>query len=203
MPARYVIGLTGNIATGKSSVSAILADFGALVIDADKVAHSVLNAGSDEVAAVAARFGNGVLTPEGAVDRAALARVVFADPVALADLEAIVHPVVRRRIRDLLDQSTADVAVIEAIKLLEGPLVEWADAVWVVTAPRAVRIERLVAQRGMSPADAEQRVDAQNPEADKVARADVVLVNDGSLEALRRQVERAWRAIIAPEAPAP
>lgn len=203
MAARYVIGLTGNIASGKSAVSAILADFGAMVVDADKVAHGVLAAGTDEVGAVALRFGTGVLTPDGGVDRAALAKVVFADPVALADLEAIVHPGVRLRIREHLDRSTADVAVIEAIKLLEGPLVEWVDAVWVVAAPRAVRIERLVAERGMSRPDAEARVDAQNPEADKIARADVVLVNDGSLDALRRQVERAWDAISASEGPWP
>ena len=195
MAARYVIGLTGNIASGKSVVARMLADLGAEVIDADAVAHEVLMAGSEETHAVARRFGAGVMAADGGVDRAALGRLVFADPAAMADLEAIVPPGVRRRIFDRLAASEATVVVLEAIKLLEGPLVDHVEAVWVVTAPREVRISRLVGQRGSSPADAAQRVDAQGPEEEKVRRADAVLHNDGALDHLRGQVERAWRSL--------
>ena len=195
MAARYVIGLTGNIGSGKSVVGSMLADLGADVIDADQVARDVLAAGSPEVGAVVGRFGPRVLRSDGTVDRPALGRVVFDDPDALADLEAIVHPATRKRILEQIARTTADVAVIEAIKLLEGPLVDHVNAVWVVTAPPAVRTDRLVAQRGLSPTDAKQRVAVQNPEEEKVRRADVVLQNDGSLDELRDHVLRAWRAI--------
>ena len=191
----YVIGLTGNIASGKSAVSAILANLGADVIDADRLAHAVLAAGTEETAAVARRFGPEVLQADGAVDRPALGRIVFSDAAALADLEAIVHPGVRRRIREQLDRSRAHTIVLEAIKLLEGPLVDWVNSIWVVTAPRPVRVARLVRERGMTVAEAEQRVEAQNPEEEKVLQADVVIENSGSLEDLRRRVAAAWGEI--------
>lgn len=190
-----MIGLTGNIASGKSAVSALLAEHGAYGVDADAVAHEVLQPGTEETTAVAARFGPGVLAPDGAVDRPALGRIAFADRDAMADLEAIVHPGTRRRILDRIAASTEEVAVIEAIKLIEGPLVDHVDAVWVVTAPRDVRIARLVAERGMTREQAAQRVDAQNPEEEKVRRADIVIRNDGSLDDLRRQVDAAWAAL--------
>jgi dephospho-CoA kinase len=193
--ARVVIGLTGNIASGKSAVTRLLAELGADVVDADAVAHEALGPGTEETALVAERFGSGVIGADGAVDRPALGRVVFADPQALADLEAIVHPGVRRRVYDRLERSEADVAVLEAIKLLEGPLVDHVDTVWVVAAPREVRIDRLVRERGMTPEDAAQRVDAQNPEEEKIRRADVVIHNGGSLDELQAQVLAAWRAL--------
>ena len=195
MAARYVIGLTGNIGSGKSVVAGMLSELGADVIDADQVARDVLGAGSPEVDAVVSRFGSGLLSADGTVDRAALGRIVFDDRQALADLEGIVHPATRKRIFDQIARTTADVAVIEAIKLLEGPLVDHVNAVWVVTAPPTLRIQRLVDQRGLPAADARQRVEAQNPEDEKVRRANVVLRNDGSLDDLRDQVLRAWRGI--------
>ena len=195
MVARYVIGLTGNIGSGKSVVAKMLAALGAEVIDADLVAREVLSAGSPELDAVVRRFGEEVLRDDGSLNRPALAQIVFNDARALADLEAIVHPATRKRILRQLGESTADVAVIEAIKLLEGPLVEHVDAVWVVTAPAETRIQRLVEQRGLARSDARQRVEAQNPEEDKVGRADIVLHNDGSLEELLEQVHRAWREL--------
>jgi dephospho-CoA kinase len=195
MAAGYVIGLTGNIASGKSAVARLLAELGAEVIDADRVAHTVMAAGTDETRDIAALFGPGVLSVEGGIDRAALGRIVFSDPSALANLEAIVHPGTRRRIYEQLERSTAAVAVLEAIKLLEGPLVDHVNAVWVVTAPRQVRIARLVADRGMTREDAARRIDAQNPEEEKVRRADVVLSNDRTLDDLRRQVEQAWERL--------
>ncbi len=196
MAPRVVIGLTGNIASGKSAVTRLLVELGAEVVDADAVAHDVLTPGTEETALVAERFGPGVIRPDGTVDRPALGRVVFADPQALADLEAIVHPGVRRRVYDRLEHSAADVAVLEAIKLLEGPLVDHVHTVWVVAAPREVRIDRLVRERGLMAEDAAQRVDAQNPEEAKIRLADVVIHNDGSLEELRDQVLTAWRALV-------
>jgi dephospho-CoA kinase len=193
MAARYVIGLTGNIGSGKSMVARILAELGADVIDADQVARDVLEGGSPELEAVVQRFGSNVLRDDGNVDRPALGRIVFADRGALGDLEAILYPATRGRILGHLADSTADVAVIEAIKLLDGPLVDHVNTVWVVTAPAEMRVERLLAQRGLSPEDARQRVDAQNPEDEKVRRADVVLRNDGSLEDLRARVLAAWQ----------
>jgi dephospho-CoA kinase len=194
--ARVVIGLTGNIASGKSAVTRMLAELGAASIDADAVAHQALAPGAEEAALIAERFGPTVIRADGGVDRAALGGIVFSDPGALADLEAIIHPGVRRRVYDWLDGVTADVAVLEAIKLLEGPLVDHVDTVWVVTAPREVRIERQVRERGLTPEEAARRVDAQNPEEEKVRRADVVLRNDGALEDLRRQVLSAWQALV-------
>lgn len=191
----FVIGLTGNIASGKSLVTLILAELGAEVIDADQVARDCLVGGSSAAAAVAERFGPGVLDPDGTLDRRALGRVVFSDPVALADLEAIVHPPTRQQILSRLRQSEGSVVVIEAIKLLESPLMSEVDSVWVVTAPRERRIERL-AERGLSLEEAHQRVDAQSPEAAKVERADVVIGNDGTKEDLRQQVTRAWSLVI-------
>jgi dephospho-CoA kinase len=197
--AGYVIGLTGNIGSGKSVVAGMLAELGADVIDADLVARDVLDAGTPELDTVVRRFGPGVLHPDGTLDRPALGRIVFDDHAALADLEAIVHPATRRRIFDRLGQSSASVAVIEAIKLLEGPLADHVDAVWVVTAPASARIDRLVKQRGLTSEDARQRVEAQNPEEEKVRRADVVLRNDGSLEELRQHVAEAWSGLRTPD----
>lgn len=195
MAARYVIGLTGNIGSGKSVVAGILAELGADVIDADQVARDVLAPGSPELDAVIRRFGPGLLQADGTVDRPGLGRIVFEDREALADLEAIVYPATRKRILERLAQSSAPVAVVEAIKLLEGPLADHADAVWVVTATASTRVDRLVDQRGLRPEDARQRVDAQNPEEEKVRRADVVVRNDGSREQLREQVLAAWRGL--------
>lgn len=195
MAAQYVIGLTGNIASGKSTVARMLADLSAEVIDADEVAHETLAAGTEESAAVARRFGPSVVRPDGSVDRAALARIVFDDPQALSDLEGIVHPGTRRLIFQRLERSGARVAVLEAIKLLEGPLVEHVDGIWVVAAPREMRLQRLVRQQRLSEGEAAQRVDAQNPEDEKVRRADVVLHNDGSIADLQQQVEAAWRRL--------
>src|SRR5207237_3840693 len=141
MAARYVIGLTGNIGSGKTVVADMLRGLGADVIDADQVARDVLATGSPEVDSVIERFGDDLLRDDGSIDRAALGRIVFDDAKALADLEAIVHPATRTRILAHLADSNADVAVIEAIKLLEGPLVNQVDGVWVVTAPAATRVD--------------------------------------------------------------
>lgn len=194
-PGRTVIGLTGNIAVGKSEALRQLRALGAGVIDADQIAREVLEPEGAAFAAVVAEFGQDLLDAAGRIDRAALGQVVFSDAAALARLEALTHPAIRQRIDALVNAAAQPVLVIEAIKLLEGDLATAVDAIWVVDAAPATQLARLTGQRGMSPADARQRLRAQNPQADKLARADLVIRNDGSLAALQQQVRDAWRGL--------
>ena len=197
MAPHLVIGLTGNIATGKSAVGQMLAELGAEVIDADKVAHQVMEPGQPAYAAIVAAFDDDIAPAGGPIDRRRLGEIVFADPAALARLEALLHPAVGRRIAELVARSTADVVVIEAIKLLEAGLsVRLCDEVWVVIAPRAAQLSRLMESRGLSRDEAVLRIDAQPSQESKTAKADVVIDNDGDLDALRRTVEQTWRAAI-------
>lgn len=192
----YVIGLTGNIATGKSTVGRMLAEWGAEHIDADRLAHQVMACGTAAWEQIVRAFGREVLRPDGEIDRARLGAIVFSDDDALARLEGIVHPPVIARTRERIARSSAPAVVVEAIKLIEsGMVAELCDALWVVVAPRDVQIERLVAGRGLSREDAVPRVDAQPPQSAKVAHADVVIDNGGSIEATRRQAARAWDAL--------
>jgi len=192
----FRIGLTGPIGCGKSTVAGWLAVRGAAVVDADAVARAVTAPGEPAHDAVLARFGDVVRGADGALDRAALARLVFPDAAALRDLEAIVHPAVRPRILAAIaaaDQAGAPAIVIEAIKLVEGGLAELCDEVWLVTCDPAVQRARL-AGRGMAAADAERRIIAQ---ADLVARLRprVTRVLDASGTA--REVETAAGAYLA------
>ncbi len=196
-PGKKVIGLTGNIAVGKSEALRQLQALGAGVIDADQIAREVLEPEGAAFAAVVAEFGQELLDAAGRIDRAALGQVVFSDAAALARLEALTHPAIRQRIDALVNAAAQPVLVIEAIKLLEGDLAAAVDAVWVVDAAPATQLARLTGLRGMSPADARQRLRAQNPQADKLARADLVIRNDGSLAALQQQVRDAWRGLSA------
>jgi dephospho-CoA kinase len=197
----YIIGLTGNIGAGKSAVVRLLRELGADSIDADRLGHEVMAPGTPEWEQLVARFGRDVLQPDGGVDRRKLGAIVFADPEALRDLEGILHPGVRARIRQRFASTERPVIVVEAIKLLEGGLYLEVDAVWVVTASQEVRVRRLIETRGLTAAEAETRVDAQAPEAEKIARADVVIENSGDLAATREQVLAAWQAIEAGGAP--
>ena len=194
-PEKYVIGLTGNIAVGKSAVLAILAELGAETIDADQIAHHVMRKGEAAYKEILNAFGAGILGADGEIARAALGAIVFADPDKLKLLESITHPAVRRRIDSMLRASVADVVVIEAIKLLEGDLKNAVDAVWVVNARPAAQLARLRSERGLPEPVARQRIALQNSQAEKLRQADVVIENDGSLEATRRQVQRHWREI--------
>jgi dephospho-CoA kinase len=191
----YIIGLTGNIACGKSQVAAMLKELGAELIDADRVAHELLEPDTDEYARIVERFGRDVLQPSGAIDRRKLGAIVFADAQALRDLEQILHPGVRPRIRARFAAAQQPVVVVEAIKLLEVGLYLETDAVWVVTADRETQIERLIATRGLTRAEAETRVDSQPSQSEKVARADVVIDNSGDLAHTREQVAAAWEAV--------
>ncbi|MDD3825586.1 MAG: dephospho-CoA kinase [Anaerolineae bacterium] len=194
-PRRTLIGLTGNIATGKSAVARMLASLGAAVIDADRVAHEVMEPGGAAYAAVVDAFGPEILNPGGTVDRRRLGDIVFRDPAALARLEAAVHPAVLLEVGRRIAAAEAGVVVVEAIKLIEAGMHRAYDALWVVTAPRKVQIERLVRERGMTHDEATLRVDAQPPQEEKAALADRVLVNDGTLAQLRARVEAAWEQL--------
>lgn len=197
-PARHRavrIGITGPIGCGKSTVARWLGERpGVLVIDADRVAHDVLDPGEPALDAVIARFGREFLRPAGDLDRAALGRLVFADPAALGDLEAIVHPAVRPRILASISQADAACAtavIIEAIKLVEGGLAAECDEVWLVTCASDVQRARLI-ERGMSQTDAMQRIAAQDHLMVRLSpKATRVIDTSGAIDATRHQVEAA------------
>jgi len=192
----YFIGLTGNIATGKSTALAFLAGKGAHIADADKLAHRTMEPNGPAYEKVLAAFGPAIVDENGLIDRARLGAIVFADAKALKRLETIVHPATFELLRWDIMQSQADVIVVEAIKLLEsGNLMNLSDEVWVVTSRPETQLKRLIEERGMSEAEARRRMAAQTPQEDKIARADVVIVNDGSLEEFYAQLEAAWAQV--------
>jgi dephospho-CoA kinase len=193
MPFR--IGLTGNIACGKSSVGRLLVARGAEYVDADRLVHTLMEPGTPENDQIVARFGPEVRASDGRIDRPRLGGIVFADPAALQDLEAILHPGVRAEIRRRMAASTAPIFVVDAIKLIEGGLAREMDAVWVVTCPRAEQVRRLTAERGLTPEQAEVRISAQGSQEEKVRHATVVIDNGGTLEETERQVAAALAAI--------
>ncbi len=188
----YLIGLTGNIGCGKSVVAGMLGELGAEVIDADKLVHRLMEPGTANWRAIIVRFGRGILRPDGTVDRTHLGEIVFRDRSALADLEAILHPAVRKLAEEQIVACKKPVVVLEAIKLIEAGWTRRTDSVWVVTCRRDQQVERLRQSRGLSAAEAELRIDAQPPGSDKLKHADVVIDNSGSLEQTRRQVQAAW-----------
>jgi len=194
-PNKYVIGLTGNIATGKSVVRKMLEHLGAYGIDADRLAHRAIAKGAPGYQPVIEMFGRWLIGPGGEIDRRKLGRIVFSEPEALAQLEAIVHPLVEEAIHYLIRNAPHQVVVIEAIKLLESGLHKLCDAVWVVDAPPEVQMKRLIQQRGMSAEEAQQRIVAQPPQSLKRARADVIIDNSRTFEYTWRQVVDAWMKI--------
>jgi dephospho-CoA kinase len=194
-PGKFVIGLTGNIATGKSVVRKMLEHLGAYGIDADALGHRAIAKDAPGYKPVLETFGKWILAPDGQIDRGKLARVVFADPDALNQLEAIVHPLVRQAIDLLVRRSSQKVIVVEAIKLLEGPLRQACDTVWVTYAQKQTQISRLTKKRGLSVAVAHQRVNAQPSQADKVKVANTVIQNEGSFEETWLQVTKAWKEL--------
>ncbi len=194
------IGLTGQIACGKSTVAGWLGERpGVVVVDADVVAREVLEPGEPALDQVVARFGSELLRADGSLDRAALGRRVFADPPALADLEAIVHPAVRPRILTAMDRAEADGAaaiVVEAIRLVEGGLAEMCDEVWLVTCDPEVQRARLV-RRGTAKADAEQRIAVQAGLAERVRpKATRVIDTSGERIQTRAIVGAAFDALL-------
>ena len=193
-----LIGLTGNIASGKTEVARILADLGATVIDADELARDVVRPGTAALAAIVSRWGEGMLHPDGTLNRAALRAIVFSSEADRLELNRIVHPEVKGLRDQLVEEAKArgDVAVVAAIPLLfEVGLEREYDRVILVDAPEDVRLSRLVRRRGISEAEARRMMAAQMPAASKRPRADIVIDNDADLKALRRSVERAWNEL--------
>jgi dephospho-CoA kinase len=194
-----VVGLTGNVAAGKSTVARRFAELGATVIDADLLARQVVAPGTPGLAAVAERFGARVLAADGSLDRAALRSVVFRDREARADLEAITHPRVRAAFAEALAAARARgdrVVVYDVPLLFETGLESAVDRVVLVDAPVAVRRARLVTDRGLAPDEADAMIAAQAPSVGKRARAAVVIDNDGSPAQLRERVDAAWATLV-------
>ncbi|HSK86823.1 MAG TPA: dephospho-CoA kinase [Anaerolineales bacterium] len=194
-PGKYVIGLTGNIATGKSVVRRMLEHLGAYTIDADALSHRVISKGAPGYQPVLDTFGKWLLDKDEQINRSKLGQIVFADKEALKQLEAIIHPYVRQAIDILIKRAKQRVVVIEAIKLLESPLRDQCDSVWVSDAPQHVQVERLVRKRSLSQEEALQRVKMQAPQNEKLALADVVITNHGSYEDLWKQVNEQWKKL--------
>ena len=192
------IGLTGGIGSGKSTVAALLAARGAQVVDADRIAREVLEPGTPGLAAVVAEFGAGVVGADGALDRAALAAIVFGDPAARARLDGIVHPLVRARAAEAVAAAPADAVVVQDVPLLvETGQAGSFDLVLVVEADPGTRVARLVG-RGLSAEDARARMASQATDEQRRAVADVVLRNDGDRAALAAAVDRFWDERVRP-----
>jgi len=193
-----LVGLTGGIASGKTTVSAMLAERGAEVIDADHIARQVVMPGTPAWCKIRDHFGPGVLHPDGQLDRQALADIVFADKSRLALLNEITHPAIFARIADRLEAHHGQdvVVVLDAALLIEAGLAEGVDVVVVVHSPREIQVERLAA-KGVGATDARNRIAAQLEPEKRLARADMVIDNGGSLEDLGRQVDKLWEELRA------
>jgi dephospho-CoA kinase len=192
---KQVIGLTGNIATGKSVVRRMLEHLGAYTIDADALSHRVISKGAPGYQPVLDKFGTWLLGADGQIDRVKLGRLVFSDAQALAQLEDIIHPFVLQAIDVLTKRAAQDVIVIEAIKLLESELRNQCDDIWVTDAPQTVQVARLVRKRGLSEADAMQRIQSQSAQKEKLSAANVIINNNGSYDDLWKQVSEAWKRV--------
>jgi dephospho-CoA kinase len=189
----YVLGVTGNIATGKSTVTGMLARKGATVIDSDLVYRELVGPGQPLLHALAQRYGDGIVGADGSLNRPALGAIVFSDPAALADLDRLTHPAVIAEVDRRVDEIAAGVVVLDAVKLIESGHADRCDAVWVVTADPKVQVQRLMNRNKLDFIEANRRVAAQPPVDAKLQRADLVIDNSGSIEALQEKVDRAWR----------
>ncbi len=194
-PGKYVIGLTGNIATGKSVVRKMLEHLGAYSIDADALSHRAIAKGAPGYRQVIDTFGQWVVDSNGEINRARLGRLAFSDPEALQQLEAIVHPLVEHAIDLLIRRASQRVIVIEAIKLLESKLASAYDTIWVTYAQESIQKTRLTQKRGLNEQDALQRIHAQTLQDLKTAAANVVIQNTGSFDDTWKQVVAAWKTI--------
>jgi len=196
-----VIGLTGGIGSGKSLAAKVLAALGADVIDADRVGHAVYEPGTLGWQRVVAEFGNDIVADNGMIDRQRLGAIVFSDPARLADLNRIVHPLIAAAIREQIEARRRSAPerpiVVEAAVLIEANWRPLVDELWVVVANRERVVERVAAQRNLDRSAIEARMNAQLSDAERRAHADVVVENDGSVEALERRLERVWRERVA------
>ena len=195
-PFLLLVGLTGGIGAGKSTVARLLESKGAVVLDTDAVARQVTRPGTPTHAAILDRFGAAIEGPDGEIDRARLAEMVFSDPAALADLDALVHPAVAAAVDDrLAEEAGSDVVVLEVPLLVEAGWTTRTPVVVVVDCPEELAVRRLVEQRGMPEADVRRRMAAQASRAERLAHADIVITNDGSLDELVRRVDEAWAVL--------
>ncbi|MDX1417970.1 MAG: dephospho-CoA kinase [Candidatus Promineifilaceae bacterium] len=195
---KFVIGLTGNIATGKSTVMALAAQRGALTIDADELVHEILNHDTAVQDAIAAVFGAGVRHADGKINRPALGKIVFNNPQTLRQLERIVHPAVYTLFAQRIRETEAQIVMYEAIKLLEGKLRESCDQIWVTTCTRERQLQRLQRYRHMDETTALSRIDAQAPQEEKIAQANVVIDTNGTMQETEQQFEQAWSQVEKP-----
>lgn len=189
---KYLIGLTGNIATGKSVIRKMLEHLGAYGIDADRIAHRMMYTNGDGYTQVVDTFGVDILDKEKRIDRAALGRIVFNDPDALAELERILHPLVRQAVGSLVNQVPFSVVVLEAIRLLESSLAEKCSSIWVSNASVNHQVKRLVNSRSMEKDEAIKRIYSQPPQSDKIKAADVIIENESAYLNTWEQVKTAW-----------
>ncbi|NBE54328.1 dephospho-CoA kinase [Streptomyces boluensis] len=191
------VGLTGGIGAGKSEVSRLLVSYGAVLIDADRIAREVVEPGTPGLAAVVEAFGPDILAPDGSLDRPRLGAVVFADPERLATLNSIVHPLVGARSAELEAAAGADSVVVHDVPLLaENGLAPLYDLVVVVDAAPATQLDRLVRLRGTTEEDARARMAAQATREKRLEIADIVIDNDGPLDALAPQVRTVWEDLV-------
>ncbi len=194
-----MVGLTGGIGSGKSLVARRLAELGAVIVDGDALAREAVAPGTDGLAQVVAAFGPEVLTPEGELDRAKMAQIVFGDDEKRRRLESIIHPRVRERSTRMIAAAPPDAVVVNDIPLLvESGLASSFDLVIVVFASEETRIERLVNQRGMTEDDARSRIAKQATDEQRRAVADVEIINEGTQEELAAQVDEVWQTVIRP-----
>jgi dephospho-CoA kinase len=190
-----VIGLTGPIASGKSTVAELLRQRGAEVIDTDRVYRSLLRSGSELWRQVVDRFGPAIIGSDGEIDRAALGRLVFADPEALADLDRITHPAVVAEVRTLIARSTAPLIVLEAVKLVQSGLASDVDALWFISADPETRLRRLMSRSGMDEASARTRIAAAPDTVPEGVEVTATIDNSGDFATTGAAVDDAWRAV--------
>jgi len=196
---KVIVGLTGNIATGKSAVMRLAAEQGAYAIDADKVVHELMDHDPEIQAAIAVAFGSEVRLENGRIDRKKLGEIVFSDANALKDLETMVHPAVRQVVAERIQSSEAGIIIIEAIKLLEGELAKACHQVWVTRCSKQRQLQRLMICRGLDAETSTVRVKSQPPQEEKVAMADVVMDTNGLMTETEAQFFTAWNRLPDPE----
>lgn len=203
MSDKMVIGLTGNIATGKSIVLRMFQELGATVIDADKLVHQLMAKDTPVYQAIVSEFGHHVLDESGQISRPKLGQLVFYDPNGMAKLESITHPPVRKVILKRIEEAPTKAVVVEAIKLFESGLAEECDSTWVVVAPPDLQLKRLVERRKMAPNQAKQRIKAQGSQQEKAKKADVIIDNSGALAKTWTIVKRHYLTLVQSEAAEP
>ena len=193
---RIVLGVTGNIATGKSTVVSMLRELGAHHIDSDLVYRDLVGPGQPLLKTLAEHFGEGIVAEDGSLDRKALGKIVFSDPEKLKELDALTHPAVIAESDRRVEAIRSGVIVIDAVKLIESGHHEVCDEVWLVTAPEEVQVQRVMDRNHVDEEEARRRVAAQPPLEPKIAAADVIIDNSDTLADLREQVVDAWTAML-------